>query len=431
MPPTAELEAPATETKPEGKPPVTPPGEPTLAEVFKKTLAANDAANKAGAEKPQDGKPSEADAALQKEQDARKATEAELAAKKAVEDKAADKRAAETAKKSPLDAVLDKTAKTDAATDEIPANAPAKQLREAMERHKAESAKWKAEAEKAKSGDPQTKQELEAIRQEREALKAENIKLRDAVTALNVEYDPTVQEKYVAGRERLVDKAAFDVEQYGGDSKAFREALGFKGRQQTEGIRAALAEVDEVDRAAILDKVSKIRALDEEKADLLRDSQGSYKKLSEAQQQRALQEQEHAEQAKKAIFDRIAKDLPSKHPLLSPVGADADGAEDWNRDLASDHEKARHAISSDADWNEINEIALKGARYDRVEEMLIEERRARREDVESLKSELQKYQSAEPGFEGRHKTDVVSKLDKTPAQIYREEMERLKSRNDE
>lgn len=329
--------------------------------------------------------------------------------------------------KTALDAVLadpKKEVKADSTEAEIPANAPAKALREAYERQKAEALKWKSEAEKTKGGDPEVKTRIETIEREREALKAENAKLRDSITAINVEYDPAVQEKYVVGKARLLEKAGRAVEQYGGDAKAFNEAMKLSGAARTAALKAALENVDEMDRQPIYDKLNKVRELEEEHADLVANSQQSYEKLTKAQQEKALQQHEATEQQKRTVAERVLAALPSRHPLFLEAPAEADGAADYNARLKADIEKAAHLRGPDANWDEISEASAKAARYDFLEETHLEYRDTAQAEIADLKERLAKYENADTGFTGGKKPGAQDASALTPGQRYLQGMAR-------
>lgn len=331
--------------------------------------------------------------------------------------------------KTALDAVLsepkpEKPKTEEAAEAEIPANAPAKMLREAMERHKAEAVKWKAEAEKAKGGDPLTKQELAALKADREKLTTENAKLRDSITAINVEYDPAVQEKYVAGKVRLIEKATKSVEQYGGDAKAFSEAMKLTGSQRTAAMKAALENVDEMDRQPIYDKLNKVRELEEEHADLVANSQQAYEKLTKTQQERALQQHEQQEKEKSVIAERVLGALSEKHPLFLESPAEAEGADDYNARLKTDMEKAAYLRGPDANWDEISAASAKAARYDFLEETHLEYRDHAQAEIAELKERLAKFEGADTGFTGGKKPGEQDPSTLTPGQRYVQGMAR-------
>lgn len=326
--------------------------------------------------------------------------------------------------KSALDAVLSEKPKSEeqkaeASESEIPANAPAKALREAYERQKAEAIKWKSEAEKVKGGDPAVKTKLETIERERETLKAENQKLRDAITAINVEYDPAVQEKFVVGEAKLLSVAVKDVEKYGGDAKAFAEAMKMpEGKAQTIALKEALENVDEFDRPIIHGSLSKIRELRQEHADLVANSQQSFEKLTKAQQEKALQQQEQAEQQKAAIASKALAALPSKHPLFNEAPSETEGADDYNARLKADLEKAAYLRGPDANWNEISEASAKAARYDFLEETHLEYRASAEAEIAELKERLDRYEKADTGFNGGKKPAGQNPSDLTPGQRY-------------
>jgi len=360
---------------------------------------------------------------IRKEEEAKKVISED--ADKAAKEKA-DKPAA---KKSALDAVLgDAPAakKEEVVIEDVPADAPVKKLREAYERHKSEVVTLKAELAKRSAPDPEISSKLETIQRERDQLREEVAKYKDSIVALNVDYDPEVQEKFVQGRIRQVDRAANRAKEYGGNEEAFREALQLSGKRQTDALREALADVDELDRPRIIAEVEKIRALDEEYADLKKDPQQAWKNLSERRQQELQAQQEAADAAKNKVVERVLKSISTKAKLLTQVDSDAEGADDWNKDLAESRKQAAHLRSDKATYEEIVEASEKAARYDFAESLVLSERARHADEVSGLRAELAKYEGSEPGFQGRNKTTVTSPLDRSPADIYREQMDKAK-----
>lgn len=333
---------------------------------------------------------------------------------------------------SALDAVLEKKGeevkktdeqKPELSVDELPTNTPAAPLRAALKRREQEIQKLKVDLEKASAGDPLTKQELATLKADREKLAAENAKLRDSITAINVDYDPAVREKYVVGESKLLERTIKDVEQYGGDAKAFAEAMKLpEGKARTLALKEALEHVDEMDRPIIHGNLNKIRELRHEHEELVANSQQSYEKLTKAQQERAQQEHVQAEQAKNSIAEKVLKSLPYRHPMFNEAPAESEGADDYNARLKADMEKAAYLRSADADWNEISEASAKAARFDFLEETHLEYRQTAQAEIAQLKEQLAKYEGSEPGFTGGKKPAGPSKLEKTPGEVYAETM---------
>lgn len=347
------------------------------------------------------------------------AEEADKAAKLKAETEVKDK------PKTALDSVLKPKSETDK-TDDVPADAPAKQLRAAYERQKSEAARWKSEAEKRSTPDPEAAAKTEAAQKEHEALKAENAKLRDAITAIDFTYDPSIQERFVKGRLDMAEKAAARVKQFGGNEEAFRDALELTGKRSTEAMKTALEEVDEMDRPRVLALVEKIRELDDEFSDKKKDPQQAWAKLNEQRQQDRQAQQEQFEKAKEAVLAKVIKELPEKHPLLNFVDESVEDAETWNGDMKHSHEYARHLTGPTATAEEIAVASIKAGRYDFAEILLLTKMQEWSEKEAGYKAQLAKYESADPSFVGGAKKSTVDKLDRSPGELYRETLEKRK-----
>lgn len=402
MPEVAD--APATESKPD-----------SIVEAYDRAL------------KSANAQPDEVKKEAAKPVDTKEPAADESKAKSGVDEKAKPKSALDAvlgdAKK--LEAVPDAT-KPDQLADEIPANAPAKLLRDALKRREAEVHHWKAEVAKAATPDTASKGQLETLQRERDEQRAENAKLRDAITALDVRYDPGHKAKFVDGRKDLVSKAAGKLKAFGGNPEALEEALTLpEGKLRSGAIKEALGELDADDRVKVMAAIERVEALEEEEAAILNDPHKAWETMTQKQQEEAQREHEAAEKTKASIFERVLKTLPGKAKLLTLLDATVEGSDDWNSGVKGAHEYGKRLLGPDATMEEIATAAIKGARYDFVEGLLLEERASHRAETEQLREQLAKYEESEPGFRGTGKTPKTDNSDKSPAQIYAETLEKL------
>lgn len=423
MPPVAEPPSPNAVDQVE-------PLSTSLGALYKQTLAKNEAANAEPAPKtdavvPDDAAIEAAKAELAREAEA-KATIASDA------EKAAKEKAAAAKPKSALDTVLgDKVEPTPVEQDilaEFDAKNPDwKKAREVMKTQSEELKRYRSESAKSATVDPAIKGQLEAVQKERDAIREERDKLKDAVVALNVDYDPEVQAKFVDGKQRLLDRATDRTKEFGGDAEAFKEAMKLPaGKAQTAAMRDALVDVDEIDRPRIISLVEQIRGLDEEYADLKKDPQQAWKTLSERRQMEQQSQYEESERTKQAVFDKVLKALPASAKLITRVDDSAEGAPEWNADLDAALNHSKHLLSTDAKPEDIMAAAIKGSRYDFVEKLLLDERSRSQQEITELRTQLAKYESSDPGFKGGQKTPKNDPMDKTPGAIFRETMEKTK-----
>lgn len=400
----------------------------SLGSAFKTTLAKVQSDAITNPAPPGDAAASDAaarDAA--KEELAREAQEKAAIAEAA--DKAAKEKSAAGKPKSALDIALG-GAKADVVApvdEDAPADAPVKQLRDAYTKLKQEHQRVQADLSKLSAPDPAIAQQIETLQKERDTLRAETAKQRSAILALNVDYDPATQAKFVEGKQRLLEKAALRTKEYGGDAAAFAEAMQLPpGKKRTDAMKDAILDVDEIDRPSILSIVEQIRALDEEYAELKKDPQQAWQALSDqrkAQQQAAF---EQGEKAKREVMEKTLSTLPEKAKLFNRVPADAEGADDWNNGIDGAIEYGKHLMGDKAQPHEIAEAAYKAGRYDFVESLLLSERARWQTTETELRTQLAKYESSDTSFGGRQKSNINDPLSKTPAEIYRIEMEKKK-----
>lgn len=401
-------DAPVIETAPEAHapPPMTPVGE-----LYEKALAEEQGDEQRAPEvKPEPAKP---------------------------EPKAEEKKAAEPAAKpaSALDAAL---AETPAEKKEEPAESVLKDLpetlpregrgehwakaRAAIERHEStigEQAKRIAElsqvAETAKSTPPETVQEIAALQKQLNEYK-------DAIVAVNVELDPEFRAKYVEGRTTLVTKAASKLSAYGGNGETLKEALGMpEGRSRTQAIKEALGDLEDVERSRVLSFVGEVEKLDDERADIQKDPQQAWEKLTRGQAEAKQRQEEQAEAYKKTVFDAVSKALPEKLTLIRPVDPSVEGGKEWNESIAEIKENAFKLLGNDATPEQLAEAALWATAGPKIQERWL----ADRQELSKLRTALKEYEESEPGFRGgkpAKKDAKQEKIETDPGKLYDEAM---------
>lgn len=270
-----------------------------------------------------------------------------------------------------------------------------------------------------------------AVTVEIESLKKENARLRDGITAANVELLPDFQEKYVQQPKALVANALEKAKAYGGDAEALEMALALpEGKRRDAAIHEALGEeFSEIGRTKINNIVAQIDSLREEAGKARENAQQTYEKsLADRQAERAAQEQE-IEGRKQATFDAVTKRLQAEVPTLRNVDAALTGGDEWNTGVRQAFEKAQALFGNDAKAEDTVAAAIKGSDYDRVTGLLT----ASWKENGDLRKQLAELQGAQPDVHGRTPKPKTSKdalLEQDPGDIYKQTVEKAQGGDD-
>ena len=277
--------------------------------------------------------------------------------------------------------------------------------------------------------DPKSAEKVVALEKERDSWKQKADELNDAVVAINITQHPDYIAKYVKGREAEVEKTVSLVKSYGGNVDDFTEALDLpEGKRRTAAINEALTDVDEMGRTRIFAKIDKIQSLDEEAADQRKNPQVKFEELEQKKQEVARQKQQEAETRKQETFQKVAKTLPSAHPLLQTVDTSLEGADEQNNAVKSSLERALVHFGPEANPEKAMEVAVKGENYDRVERMALDFWK----NWQEAEKKLAEYDQAQPDFQGTGKPKTGDdKLSKSPGQLFTETMAKLSNQNED
>lgn len=258
---------------------------------------------------------------------------------------------------------------------------------------------------------------------ENETLKKALDEYKDAITALNVDYDPATRKKYVQGRQDLVEKAAHKTKAFGGADELIKQAMGEpEGRMRSDLLKRALGDLDDTEKARVMAFITDIEKLDDERAELQKDPQGAWAKLQAAENAVALKRKEEAENFKKTTFDRTMADLPKLHFLLRTVDPTIPGADEHNSFAEKAKTAAYRLLGPDAKPQELAEAVLKSQLADKYRDLYVEARK----QIKIRDARIAESDGAEPGFRGGKqppKSPIEAQLDKSPGQIYNETMD--------
>lgn len=238
-----------------------------------------------------------------------------------------------------------------------------------------------------------------------EQLKAENAKMKDNILALDVRFDPSVQEK-IAARDNGVAKLAATLKDAGADSAAFEEAMAMPLAKRGKYLDAILEGIESArTRATVERKLAEIEVTDEQLDEQL---SKPHKSFEELKQQRVLAEQQHmekVEQFKQATFEKVQRELPKLSKLMRMAPADSEGAKEYNETLQSDLAKAPSLLEVEPE--QAAQAAYMAARYPTVEKLYIESR----SKIAELEAYVAKLEGADPGFRGNGKTQPKADYD--------------------
>jgi hypothetical protein len=241
-------------------------------------------------------------------------------------------------------------------------------------------------------GDIKTKAERAA------AIEAENKELREAITAINVEYEPGFRSKYVEGRQKLLDKAVARVKEYGGNVDLFNDALAQTGKTRTATLKEALTDVDELDRPRIISVLDQVQALDDERADLQKDPQKAWETLQARQSEQNRTNAEKEARRKEDAFERIVMAIADDNPTLRTVDDTTEGAADWNQPIKEALTKGKALFLGNGEIETKDLILASIYRYDypRISKMLLDTY----SELQTAKQRLAEIDAAQPDFRG-------------------------------
>ncbi len=323
-------------------------------------------------------------------------------------------------KKSALDAALS----DDATVEKIEPDEVTKLIEskdpnwdKARETMKRQSEELKSFRERKPELPPEIATELASVKElkaEREKLQKENAQMRDSIMALDVRFDPAVQEK-IQGRDTQVSRLAASLKEAGADADAFVEAMALPLAKRGKMIDSILDSIESGRTRTVIErKLADIEVLDEQLDEQLSKPHESFEQLK---QKREIAAREHAEQVerfKSATYEKVQRDLPKLSKLMRQAPEDSEGAAEYNASLKADLEKAPSLLSVSPE--EATLLTFKAARYDSAEKMVLESRAK----IQALETELAKYEGAEPGFRGGGKPKPTADHERPIQEVFQE-----------
>lgn len=287
--------------------------------------------------------------------------------------------------------------------------------------HKEAMAKLAAfEKQAAEKGTPPAEWEGE-----RTELKRQLDEYKDAITALNVDYHPETQKRFVQGRAELVRKAADKAKAFGGSSDLVVQAMGEpEGRVRSDLLKQALTDLEENERLRIMTFVGEVEKLDDELAEKRKDPQGAWAKLQQSEKEANAARMERIEKNKRIVFDGVLGELPREHFLLRTVNPALNGADEHNTFVETTKAAAFRLLGPDATPQELATASVKAQLADRYRDLYL----GSRKEIQALLSRLKDSESSDPDVLGRRpaaKSSEEALLDKSAGEVYRDTINAL------
>lgn len=260
---------------------------------------------------------------------------------------------------------------------------------------------------------------------ERTELKRQLDEYKDAITALNVDYHPETQKRFVQGRQELVRKAANKTKAFGGSSDFIVQAMGEpEGRVRNDLIKQALSELDETEKSRVMHFITEVEKLDDEKAELQKDPQGAWAKLQATEKEANARRTEQIEKNKRIVFDGVLGELPREHFILRTVNPTLPGADEHNAFVEKAKAAAFRLLGPDATPQELATASVEAQLAGRYRDLFL----AARKELQTFKSRLKESESSDPDFVGRTppaKSSAEATLDKPAGDVYLETLAAL------
>lgn len=333
-----------------------------------------------------------------------------------------------TKERSALDAALaDDVPVVEAVKDEVQVLLESKdpnwdKARETMKRQSEELKSFREKTAKAAEPPPELTAKLTTLEKRAKELETENAKMRDSIMALDVRFDPVVQEK-LQGRDTSVQRLAQSIKDAGGDADAFMEAMSLPLTKRGKFLDAILDGIESTHTKGVVSrKLADIDVLDEQLDEQLSKPHQSFEDLKRSREVAAREQAEKIEAFKTATYEKVSRDLPKLSKFLRMVPDDAEGAAEYNGQLKADMEKAPTLLSVDPETATV--LTFKAARYDSLEKIAIERFSKDAARIAELEASLAKFEGAEPGFRGNGKPPVKQDWERPAAEVYMEALQK-------
>lgn len=271
---------------------------------------------------------------------------------------------------------------------------------------------------KASAPPPELTAKLTTLEKRAAELETENSKMRDSIMALDVRFDPVVQEK-LAGRDASVQRLAQSIKDAGGDGDAFMQAMDMPLTKRGKSLDAILENIESTHtKSVIARKLADIDVLDESLEEQLSKPTKSFEELKRSREIAAQEHAQKMEAFKTATYEKVQGQLPKLSKFMRLAPDDAEGAADYNTQLKADMEKAPKLLNVSPE--EATVLTFKAARYDSLEKIATERFSKDGARIAELEATLAKFEGAEPGFRGGGKAAPKADYERPIGDVFAE-----------
>jgi hypothetical protein len=233
---------------------------------------------------------------------------------------------------------------------------------------------------------PQFTPEIQAKLERLEAIEKEYGEMSSVMEKIGAERSPTYQNKFVKGRQELINKAKALVRKNGGDDVAFEEAIKLTGSDRNDAISTALVNINAMDSSRIGDLLTKLDVLDEEGEAFITNARESLLAEEKAQQQAELQRRQQVAKDQDENFMKVVNTMLHKFPDDHPLAAEANPMVD--EVIAG----AKEFLFKNEDFGEFVKAAVSHRMYPKM----IEKLGAATKRIAELETMIEEYESAGP-----------------------------------
>lgn len=236
-------------------------------------------------------------------------------------------------------------------------------IAKARDEAQAEAAALRKELESIK-GNPQITPEIKAKLDAYESLQQERDQLNAAMEKLGAERSPAYQNKFVKGRQALVEKAKGLIARNGGDASLFEQALGMTGSERAEAMSAATGNMAALDANRVAGLLTDIEALDEDGKKFIENARESLINEEREAQQQELRQREELARNQDASFTQVINGIFHKFPDDHPLAAEA------NPMVDAAVTKAREFMAKETRYEEFVKAAAAYAVHDQMKQRM-------------------------------------------------------------
>lgn len=262
-----------------------------------------------------------------------------------------------------------------------------RKLAQAKHAVEVEADRLRKELNAAKAAKPELPPEVKAQLTELERLREEHRNAQETLEKIGAERSPQYQNKFVNGRNSLVERAKKLVQSRGGDGAAFADAMAkLQGRERSVAIQAAVENLEQIDVQSVASLVAQVDDLDEQAKDFLANSRTELERQERDQQAAEQEEINKNLAARRQRFNEVFNGMLKMYPDDHPMAAEA------NPIVKEALEKAQSFLFETTTFDKFAEASIAYALYPTLQKNLA----AAASRIIELEAQLEEIEAAGP-----------------------------------